>query len=228
MVAKGTPRSKLYETIIADGATAAKYINLPGGDGANPEAQRPAEPPPDKVYPIPVPAPAAAPRKGAADGKVMIQQFSDFQCPFCSRVEPTVAQILQQYGDKVTIVWRNYPLPFHQFAKEAAESAAEIFAQGGAAKFWKYHDLLFANQQALSRPDLEKYAEQVGGVDMARFKKALDDKKNAKAVEDDIEAVNKAGAQIGTPSFFINGKLVQGAQPFDSFKQAIDSALAGK
>lgn len=224
LVAKGTPRAKIYETLIANGATSPQFINVPGGDA--PAAAKPAEPSPDKVYQIPVPA--SAPRKGARNGKVVIQQFSDYQCPFCTRVEPTVDQIVKQYSDKVTLVWRNYPLPFHSNAKPAAEASAEVFAQGGAEKFWKYHALLFANQQALTRPDLEKYAEQVGGINMARFKKALDDGTHAKAVEADIEAVNKAGASIGTPSFFINGKLLQGAQPFEAFKQAIDRAIAGK
>jgi protein-disulfide isomerase len=225
LLAKGTPRGKVYDALTADGATAPKFIDLPGGDAPSAPA-RPAEPPPDRVYQIPVPP--SAPRKGARNGKVMIQQFSDYQCPFCSRVEPTVDQIVKQYGDKVTIVWRNFPLPFHPFAKPAAEASVEVYAQGGAEKFWKYHGLLFANQQALSRADLEKYAEQVGGINMARFKKALDTGANTAAVEADIEAVNKAGAQIGTPSFFINGKLLQGAQPFEAFKQAIDAALSGK
>ena len=155
----------------------------------------------------------------------MIQEFSDFQCPFCSRVVPTVQQIEKEYGAKVQVVWRNFPLPFHQDAMPAAEAATEVFQQKGDAKFWAYHDLLFANQRALSRADLEKYAEQVGGIDMAKFKKALDAHTHKARIQSDIDAVQKAGAQIGTPSFFINGKLVQGAQPFEAFKAAIDEAL---
>jgi protein-disulfide isomerase len=110
----------------------------------------------------------------------------------------------------------------------AAEAAREVFLQGGNEKFWKYHGILFANQQALSRADLEKYAEQVGGINMAKFKAALDSNKNKAAVQADMDAVDKAGARIGTPSFFINGKLLQGAQPFDAFKAAIDDALKAK
>jgi protein-disulfide isomerase len=158
----------------------------------------------------------------------VIQQFSDFQCPFCTRVEPTVKQIEEQYGDKVKIIWRNYPLPFHANAMPAAEAASEVFAQGGADKFWKYHGILFQNQQALTRADLEKYAEQVGGINMAKFKTALDTNKHKASVQADMDAVEKAGARIGTPSFFINGKLLQGAQPFDAFKTEIDKALAAK
>jgi len=223
LVASGTPKTQLYAKVTENGATAPKFIDAPNAPNA-PAA--PAEPDANKIYQI-----ASAPKspvKGNPNAKVVIEQFSDFQCPFCSRVEPTIKQVEEQYGSKVKIIWRNYPLPFHQNAMPAAEAAMEVFNQGGNEKFWKYHELLFANQQALTRADLEKYAEQVGGINMAKFKAALDSNKNKAAVQADVDAVDKAGARIGTPSFFINGKLVQGAQPFDAFKTAIDSALASK
>jgi protein-disulfide isomerase len=150
---------------------------------------------------------------------------TDFQCPFCSRVNPTVAQVMKEYGDKVQIVWRDYPLPFHKDAQPAAQAGREVFAQKGDKAFWAYHDLLFQNQKTLSRENLEKFAEQVGGIDMKAFKAALDSGKHKAAVEADMAAVAKAGARIGTPSFFINGKLLQGAQPYPAFKAAIDAAL---
>lgn len=224
LVAKGTPRAKVYETIIAKGATSPQFIEVEGEAG---RPERPQRPDPNKVYPIAAPA-GKAPQKGAGKGKVVMYEFSEFQCPFCRRVNPTLEQVLKNYGDKVSVIWRHYPLPFHNNAKLAAEAAHEVFAQAGSAKFWKYHDLLFDNQRALDRPNLEKFAQQVGGINMARFKKALDNHTHAKRVETDMEAVSKAGARIGTPSFFINGKLVQGAQPYEKFKQAIDEALAGK
>ncbi len=211
MVEKGTPRAKVYETIIARGETGPKT------------APAAAAPDADKVYDIPVPK--KAPTKGANKPKVVMQEFSDFQCPFCSRVNPTVKQVLDEYGDKVQIVWRDYPLPFHKDAHLAAEAAREVFEQKGDKAFWAYHDLLFQNQKALSRENLEKFAEQVGGVDMKAFKAALDSGKHKAAVDADMAAVTKAGARIGTPSFFINGKLLQGAQPYPAFKAAIDSAL---
>jgi protein-disulfide isomerase len=133
---------------------------------------------------------------------------------------------METYGSKVKVVWRNYPLPFHQNAMPAAQAAEEVFQQGGSEKFWKFHELLFSNQQTLGRPDLEKFAEQVGGINMAKFKASLDSDKNKATVQADIDAVEKSGARIGTPSFFINGKLLQGAQPFEAFKAAIDKALA--
>jgi len=211
LVAKGTARDKVYETTIAKGETGPKTA--------------PAKPAPDanKIYNIPVPK--NAPTKGGAKAKVVIQEFSDFQCPFCSRVNPTVAQVVKEYGDKVQFVWRDYPLPFHKDAQPAAQAAREVYAQKGNKAFWAYHDILFANQKTLSRENLEKFAEQVGGINMKAFKAALDSGKHKAAVDADMAAVAKAGARIGTPSFFINGKLIQGAQPYAAFKVAIDDAL---
>lgn len=214
-VASGTPKAKLYEEIIKNGATAKAAAP---SQAAAPDA--------NKVYDI---AEAKnAPFKGGKNAKVVIQEFSDFQCPFCNRVNPTVKQLLDEYKDKIKIVWRNYPLPFHKEALPAAEAAMEVYEQAGNEKFWAYHDLLFANQRALTRADLEKYAEQIGGINMAKFKAALDNKTHEARVKADMEAVDKAGARIGTPSFFINGKLLQGAQPIDRFKAMIDEALKAK
>jgi protein-disulfide isomerase len=214
-VASGTPKAKVYDEITKDGAT--KPAPAPAAAGAPDE---------NKIYDIAVPK--DAPTKGGKNAKVVIQEFSDFQCPFCSRVGPTVKQISDEYKDKVKIVWRHYPLPFHQNAGPASQAAQEVFDQAGSDKFWAYHDLLFQNQGALARADLEKYAEQVGGINMAKFRAALDNKTHEARVRADMDAVTKAGASIGTPSFFINGKLLQGAQPFDAFKNAIDAALKAK
>ncbi len=214
-VESGTPKAKLYEEIIKNGATQP---------AAAPAAA--AAPDANKIYEIAVAK--DAPFKGGKNAKVVIQEFSDFQCPFCGRVNPTIKQLLDTYKDKIKIVWRNYPLPFHKEAQPAAEAAMEIYDQAGAAKFWAFHDILFENQRALTRPDLEKYAEQLGGVNMAKFKAALDNKTHEARVKADIEAVEKSGARIGTPSFFINGKLLQGAQPVERFKEVIDEALKAK
>lgn len=221
LVAAGTPRNQVYARTIADGATTPQTIAAPAAPAA---PARPAAPPADQVYEIPVPR--NAPSKGARNARVVIQEFSDFQCPFCSRVNPTMSRIMEEYGDRIRVVWRNYPLPFHNEAGPAAQASLEVFRQGGDAKFWAYHDLLFANQRALARADLERYAEQVGGINMAEFRSALDSTRHAAAVEADMAAVRTAGARIGTPSFFINGRLLQGAQPYEAFKTAIDRALA--
>jgi protein-disulfide isomerase len=221
-VEAGTPRARVYAETIASGATSPQTIAAPGG-GAAPAAA-PAEPPADQVYEIPVAN--DAPSKGPRTAAVTMQIFSDFQCPFCGRVNPTIEQIEREYGNRVRIIWRNFPLPFHTDAPLAHEAAWEVFRQGGSEKFWAYHDILFENQRAISRENLEQYAEQVGGVNMAQFRSALDTRRHQARMQQDIDAVNEAGARIGTPSFFINGRLVQGAQPFEAFKAAIDRALA--
>jgi protein-disulfide isomerase len=211
-VAAGTSRASVYDDIIAQGVTPPA---VPAPSAGAEET--------DRVYQLPLPS--VAPTRGPADARVTIQVFSDFQCPFCARATPTIDRIVEHYGDRVRVIWRNYPLPFHDRAMPAAEAAMEVFAQLGADAFWRYHDVLFANQRALSRADLERYASELGGIDMTRFRRALDLGTHRPSIEQDMQAVRNAGAQIGTPSFFIEGRLIQGAQPFETFERAIDRAL---
>jgi len=216
-VAAGTPRARVYEATIEGGATAPVF--LPGGA----EPEEPAEDP-NRVYNIPVPANAPS-RGGPASAPVTVQIFSDFQCPFCSRVEPTVTALVERYGTRVRWIWRNYPLPFHSNAGPAAEAALEAFAQRGNEGFWRMHGLLFENQRDLTRETLERLATEMG-LDMARFRRALDEHTHQASIDADMNAVRTAGASIGTPSFFINGRLLQGAQPEAAFTAAIDRALS--
>jgi len=184
------------------------------------------EPPPPEKKTVPAPT-SANPYKGGANAKVVIQEFSDFQCPFCSRVEPTVKQISDTYGDKVKIVWRHKPLPMHPDAPLASEAAVEAFKQKGSDTFWKMHDVLFQNQSTpdgLKRPALENYAGQLG-LDMGKFKSALDNHSHKALVDADAKVGDDAGIS-GTPAFTINGYFVSGAQPFPKFKKLIDRALA--
>jgi protein-disulfide isomerase len=179
-------------------------------------------PEPEKKVAPPVPPGNAY--KGAKDAKVVIQQWSDFQCPFCSRVEPTVNEIQKTYGDKVKIVWRDKPLPMHPNAPLAAEAGREALKQKGPDGFWKMHKKMFENQQKLAREDLEGYAKEIG-LDMDKFKSALDNHTHKAAVDAD----DKAGTEIGisgTPAFLVNGYYVSGAQPFPKFKKLIDRAMA--
>jgi protein-disulfide isomerase len=213
----------VYDALTADGATSPVMLPAPAGAAA------PSAPPgedPNRVYNIPVPAATVSPSTGPANAPVTIQVFSDFQCPFCSRVEPTVHQFMEQYAGRVRMIWRNYPLPFHQNATPAAEAAMEVFHQRGAEAFWSYHDALFENQTDLSRATLERLAQAVPGINMAAFRTALDTHTHQAEIQADMDAVRTAGAEIGTPSFFINGRLVQGAQPIEAFRTAIDRAIA--
>lgn len=165
--------------------------------------------------------PAGTPIRGPKNAKITIVEYSDFQCPFCGRVEPALKQVVDAYGNDVRIVWRNIPLPFHEHAMDAAEAAFAADAQG---KFWPMHDKLFANQGALDRPSIDKYAADIG-LDMAKYKAAMD----GHTYKSKIDADMKDGAAAGvnsTPSFFINGQMLSGAQPFPAFKSAIDAELA--
>ena len=118
------------------------------------------------------------------------------------------------------IGFRNQPLPFHQHAMEAAESAMAANAQG---KFWQMHDKMFGNQQALDRPSLEKYAQEIG-LNMSKWKADMDGHRYKEQIESDSKRGTEVGAS-GTPAFFVNGKLVSGAQPFEAFKPIIDEEL---
>jgi len=218
LVRLGTPRAQVYARIIRDGAHDPQFIA-----GVAPAAVVPApQPDANRIYPIALPAQPR--RRGPENAPVVIQLFTDFQCPFCSRLNPTLDRLVEAYPAQVQIVFRDYPLPFHQNAFPAAEAAREVFAQRGNDGFWRYMRLLFDNQQSLERASLERYAQQVG-ANMPRFRRALDNATHRAAVQADMDAVTAAGAQIGTPSCFVNGRLIQGAQPFEAFRDAIDAAL---
>jgi len=164
--------------------------------------------------------PLEGPSKGPSNAKVTIVEFSDFQCPFCGRVMPTLQQIEKNYPNDVRTVFIHNPLPFHQNAEPAAEAAIAAEAQG---KFWQMHDKLFANQNNLARPDLEKYAQEIG-LDMNKFKAALDSHSGKKKIDADLALAKQVGVQ-GTPNFYIYGRNVQGAQPYEEFKKVIDDEL---
>jgi protein-disulfide isomerase len=160
-------------------------------------------------------------RGGGPNAPVTIIEFSDYQCPFCKRAEESVEKVMKEYGDKVRLVFRDFPLPMHPQARPASEAAACANDQG---KFWEYHAKLFANQSALADANLKAYAKDLG-LDAAKFDKCVADKKHAKKVEEDIAEGSKVGV-TGTPAFFINGRMLSGAQPFEKFKEVIDDELA--
>src|SRR6185503_18621621 len=142
---------------------------------------------------------------------------------FCSRVEPTLTQMEKEYAGKVRQVWKNYPLPFHNNAVPAAEAAMAAGAQG---KFWEMHDKLFANNTALERPNLEKYAQELG-LNMAKFKADLDSSKYKSVIEAETKEGQAVGVN-GTPAVFINGRKISGAYPFDTFKKITEEELSKK
>lgn len=197
-IAKGLKGDALYEQVIKDNKPAPLVVDIAG-----------------------------SPFKGAADAPVTIVQFSDFQCPFCSRVEGTIDQLMADpaYAGKIKVVFKQLPLPFHDKAQKAAEAALFANANG---KFWEMHKKMFDNQSALDIESLKKYATEIG-LDAAALEAALNSDQYKAAVEADAAAA--AGVKLsGTPSFIINGVSLVGAQPIEKFKAAIDAALkdAGK
>lgn len=163
------------------------------------------------------------PARGPEDAAVTIIEFSDFQCPFCGRFfQQTLPQLMAQYGDRIRFVYRDFPLDqIHPNARNAAIAAECADDQG---KFWEYHDALFSNQQALGVADLKRYAEELG-LDTGAFSDCLDSQKYNDEVDADLRDGIQAGV-TGTPTFFINGKRVVGAQPLQTFQTLIEQALA--
>jgi protein-disulfide isomerase len=158
--------------------------------------------------------------KGAADALVTIVEFSDFECPFCGRVEPTIDQILETYGDKVKVVWKDNPLSFHKNARPASLAACAANKQG---KFWEMHKTLFANQRALTKEDLNGYAKEIG-LDMGKFETDFNGPVCAAAVDGDQKLANDVGAR-GTPNLYINGRQVRGAVPFEHIEPVLKEEI---
>ena len=208
LLAKGVAAKDLYNELIKDGK----------------------EPPPPEKKTV-EPAAPDSPWKGSEKAKVVMHVFSDYECPFCKKVEDTVAQVTKNYGDKIKIVWRHRPLPMHKNAPLAHQAAQEAFKQKGREAFWKYHEKLFkgaGTPDALARPTLEKYAEEEG-LDLGKFKAALDGGTNKAFIDSESAVAEKAGIS-GTPAFVIttNGKegyFISGAQPYTKFEKLIKMAL---
>ena len=217
MLAKGTPRARIYAVLMKDALAVRPPAQAPSNDGGDddpgPEADL-------KVYPV---KPGDAPAKGPANAPLVLVVFSDFQCPFCQRVEPTLAELESHYRGKVRIVWKNFPLPFHANAAPAAEAAMAAEAQG---KFWPMHDKLFAHNTELDRESLENYAAALG-LDLPRFRADLDAERYKARIEADKQEGSDLGV-VGTPAVFINGRKIAGAYPFETFQKIADDELAKK
>lgn len=167
------------------------------------------------------------PSKGGDHAKVTIIEYSDFQCPFCSRAHDTMEQLLKEYGDKVQLYYKNYPLPFHTWAEPAA-IAAECARQQTPEAFWTVYKGLFESQKDVNAANIkEKVTGMLGAsrIDMSKFNDCFDNKKSLT----DVNAQKAEGLALGvqgTPAFIINGRLVTGAQPIEQFKSIIDAELA--
>ena len=163
-----------------------------------------------------------APFKGGEKAAVTIVEFSDFHCPFCQRVVPTLAQLESKYGDKIKLVFRDFPVEqLHPGATKAHEAARCANEQG---KFWPYHDKLFAGPPSSSQEVFKGLAKEVG-LDAVTFETCLGSGKYQAAIKEDMAEGTRVGVG-GTPAFFINGRQITGAQPLEAFARVIDDELA--
>jgi protein-disulfide isomerase len=167
------------------------------------------------------------PEEGPKDAKVTIVEFSDFQCPYCARAHQTVAgQVMKEYNGKVKLVYKYFPLAFHKWAESAAIAAECAYEQDQAA-FWTLYNYFFQNQQTMTPENVkDKSLEALAGskVDKDKFTTCYDSKASLPQIKTDMADGQSVGV-TGTPAFFINGRRISGAQPFESFKAVIDDEL---
>ncbi|NTX41344.1 thioredoxin domain-containing protein [Myxococcus sp. CA033] len=202
LVKGGVPKADVYARIIERGV------------------ERPPAPPAPAELPRQQVEVGEAPSRGPANAPVTLVAWSDFECPFCSRAVPTLKALEKEYEGKLRVAFKHQPLPNHPNAKLAAAASMAAHEQG---KFWEFHDLLFANQRQLDRSSMEGYAKQVG-LDVTRFKNALDARKFDARIDLDSAEGTRVGAG-GTPTFFVNGRPIVGAMPIDHFRRIIDEEL---
>jgi protein-disulfide isomerase len=172
-----------------------------------------------KVHNLPVGSSAI---KGKKEAKVTITEFSDFQCPYCSRVQPTLREVLKAYPEDVKLVYKDFPLSFHKQAKNASKAARAAGEQG---KYWEMHDLLFQNYNSLSDDKYKEFATKLN-LDVNQFMTDFNSNKYDKQIQEDINLGRRVGV-TGTPTLFINGKRMQ-RRNLDDFKKSIDGYLKNK
>ena len=220
LATRGVKRDAVYGRMLTTNLEAKEAIDA-AAKAKKAERDDDDEPAATTIYKVAV---GSAPVRGPATALVTIVEFSDFQCPYCSRVGVTLERIRKEYGDKVRFVWKDTPLPFHPRALPAANFARSAKAQKGNAGFWTAHDKLFAEQRYLEDADLEKLAKVLGlnpQVTMA----AVRNNTFKAQIDADVQQGKSVGVN-GTPHFVINGRRLVGAQPFEKFKPVIDQELA--
>ena len=161
------------------------------------------------------------PALGPGKAPVTIVEFGDFQCPFCRAAESTVNAVRLKYGDRVRLVYVDFPLSFHNHSMDAANAAR---CAGEQDKFWQFHDAMFADQTKLAPADLKATAGKLK-LDTAKFDKCVDQVRYQDAINRDVELGHKLNV-TGTPAFFINGRPLEGAQPEAKFIEVIDDELS--
>ena len=226
LLKSGTAKADLHHALLSKKVSAAFADAVIHGKpvvGGPPPRKKKREEKPEDTKPVDIDIDPTDPVLGKKDAKVTIVIFSDFECPFCGKLVPTMDQIKKEYGEDVRFVFKQHPLSFHKKARLAAAASLAANEQG---KFWEYHDLLFENRKAMDRADLIRYAEQLG-LDVAVFEKSMDAPDKEASIKEDMLAAQKIGVR-GTPHSFVNGRRIKGARPFASFKAFIDDELGIK
>jgi protein-disulfide isomerase len=186
------------------------------GDCEGKHSDSPVASPERKVVAV-----AGHPSRGPADAPVTIVAFSDFECPYCIKGSGNLEKVVASHPGKVRVVFRNMPLPMHAGAEPAAIAALAAHRQG---KFWEMHDALFATQGKFAVDDLDALADEIG-LDMARYRSDIADPAVAAALKRDVDEAKKLGVK-GTPSFFVNGRLIVGARPADELTALVAEEIA--
>ena len=178
-----------------------------------------ARPSPSQRYEVDI---DGAPSWGPETAKITVVEFSDFQCPYCARVYPTLQRLRQEYGDDLRVVFKHLPLPMHSKAPGAHAASVAAHRKG---KFWEMHDKMFAHQRLLSDAQYVAWAREIG-LDVEKFEADRTSSEVRAIVERDLAEASKLGVS-GTPAFFINGRFLSGAQPYENFKRVVDELLKG-
>ncbi len=204
-LAAGTPPGALYDVVTAEGATEA--VETPRG--------------PRRVDPPTVPE--HAPRRGATEPELVVQVFSDFECPYCRRMVPLLERLEGDFPE-VQIVWRHFPLTQHEGGKVASEVGAAIHAQLGDDGFWAFHDALFAAGRPLDRERILAVARTIDGVSLPAVERALDERSHRLEVARDLEAGRRVGVR-STPTILVGDQLIRGTRSYLDLEEAVDLAL---
>lgn len=216
-VVKLTPLVTELDSELADMVKRVDELELKAAPPTPTPTVPSGRPDPAETYKVPL---AGAPTRGKDTALVTIVIWSDFQCPFCKRVVPTLEALESQYGSDLRLAFRHNPLSFHMHAMPAARAAMAAHAQG---KFWQMHDKLFENNKDLTEKNFNKWARELG-LNVKQFKKDYADSSIERTIKDDQSAGIKLGAR-GTPAFFVNGRFISGAQPKENFAKIIDEEL---
>jgi protein-disulfide isomerase len=188
------------------------------------EGSRFAHPPQPKLLDDPVTIPTAgSPVTGAANGRITLVEFSDFQCPYCAKAIHELETVMKAYPNDVKLIFKQFPLENHPEASISAAAALSAHQQG---KFWQMHDALFANRDRLSRKTILELASKLG-LDMKRFTADLDSPEIKKAVARDVTDGDHSGVEA-TPTVFINGQRYNGSLAFDAIKPVLEAQLKKK